>query len=290
VLAHWDEAESARRERGHLAGTWTLLGRALGTKGVGVNRVQVDPGKWSTPQHCEMAEEEIFFVLDGSGILLQNDAAHEVRAGDCIVHRAAREDHTLRAGDDGLDYLVYSNRSPTQIAVLPRAGVSWVGGLWAELGTGDHPWAREVAAGEPDVPEPSERPANIVNLDEVEGDFDGSWKRLGRDAGAERTGLNWGRLDPGESDDNAHCHSAEEEVFVILDGEGTLFLGDEEHPVHRGHVVHRPPATGVAHSWRAGDEGLTVLFYGTREPNDIIYYPNSNEIYFKGVGVVHKLG
>jgi uncharacterized cupin superfamily protein len=284
VLAHWDDVEGRRAERGHISGTWFGLGHALGTKGVGVQRVQVDPGKWSTPQHSEGAEEEIFFVLGGSGISLQEDQAYEVRPGDCIVHRANREAHTLRAGDDGLDYLVYSNRVPIQIAELPRAGVTWVGDLWAELGTGDPPWAREAAAGPPDVPELSERPPSIVNLDDVEGD----WKRLGRTAGAEQTGLNWGRLDAGE-EDPPHCHSAEEEIFVVLDGEGTLFLGEEEHPVRRGHVIYRPPGTGVAHGWRAGDQALTVLFFGTREPNDIIYYPRSNEIYFKGVGVTQKL-
>lgn len=278
MLAHWDEVESYEEKLGHLGGAWTPLGRALGTRGVGVSRVQVDPGTWSSPLHRETADEEIFFLLDGSGISLQDDKAYEVRAGDCIVHLAGREAHTLRAGDDGLDYLVYSNRRPTQSTVYPRLEAS-----------SDDPWDRESALGPPDVPELSERPPNIVNLDEVEGEFGGSWKRLGRDAGAEQTGLNWGRLDPGEEDDSPHCHSADEEIHVVLDGDGALFLGEEEHAVHRGHVVYRPPATGIAHGWRAGDRGLTVLFYGTREPNDIIYYPRTNEIYFKGVRVTQKL-
>jgi uncharacterized cupin superfamily protein len=277
VLAHWDEVESYDEKLGHLGGDWTPLGRAAGTKGIGLSRVQVDPGTWSSPLHRETADEEIFFVLAGSGISLQDDKAHEVRAGDCIVHLAGREAHSLRAGDEGLDYLVYSNRRPAQKTVYPR------------LEARDDPWDRESALGPPDVPELSGRPPNILNLDEVEGEFGGSWKRLGRDAGAEQTGLNWGRLDPGEEDDSPHCHSADEEIHVVLDGDGTLFLGDEEHAVRTGHVIYRPPATGIAHGWRAGDEGMTVLFYGTREPNDIIYYPRTNEIYFKGVRVTQKL-
>ena len=36
VIAHWDEAESGRAEAGHLAGEWTDLGVAAGTKTVGV--------------------------------------------------------------------------------------------------------------------------------------------------------------------------------------------------------------------------------------------------------------
>ena len=31
------------------------------------------------------------------------------------------------------------------------------------------------------------------------------------------------------------------------------------------------------------------LVYGTREPNDICYYPRSNKIGFRGVGVLARL-
>jgi len=86
-----------------------------------------------------------------------------------------------------------------------------------------------------------------------------------------------------------HCHSAEEEIFVVLDGDGALLLGDEEHPVRAGSVVARPAASRVAHSLRAGDGGLVYLAYGTREPNDITYYPRSGKISFRGVGVIARL-
>ena len=45
MIAHWDEAESGRAEAGHIAGEWTDLGVAAGTKTVGVCRIKVDPGK-----------------------------------------------------------------------------------------------------------------------------------------------------------------------------------------------------------------------------------------------------
>ena len=86
-----------------------------------------------------------------------------------------------------------------------------------------------------------------------------------------------------------HCHSAEEEVFVVLEGDGTLLLGDEEHPVRRGHVVARPPGTKVAHAFRAGATGISVLCYGTREPNDITYYPRSEVVAVRGVGLLGRV-
>ena len=81
-VAHWDDVEPRRREVGHLAGTWRDLGRAVGTEGVGVQRIDVDAGRWSTPAHVEGAAEEIFYVLEGSGLSWQDGAVYEIfRAG-----------------------------------------------------------------------------------------------------------------------------------------------------------------------------------------------------------------
>jgi uncharacterized cupin superfamily protein len=63
----------------------------------------------------------------------------------------------------------------------------------------------------------------------------------------------------------------------------------EDFPVRAGHVVARPAGTKVAHAFRAGENGLTFLAYGTREPNDIAYYPRSNKIYWRGVGLIGRV-
>ena len=51
----------------------------------------------------------------------------------------------------------------------------------------------------------------------------------------------------------------------------------------------RPPATKIAHSFLAGAQGLTMLVYGTRKPNDIAWYPRSNKIYWRGLGVIARI-
>jgi uncharacterized cupin superfamily protein len=299
VIAHWDDVDMDRAEVGHLGAVWSNLGVAAGTKTVGVNRIQIDPGKWSTPYHRQTAEEEIFYVLSGSGVCLQDDGAFAVRPGDCIVHRL-RQAHSLRADADGLDVLVFGTRSPTEIGHLPRAGVAWIGGTWVEVGGGDHPWEREVRAGEPDVPDLGERPANIVNRKDVEGSFEGKWRLLARVAGSELAGLNWGRLDLGDEGAPPHVHSADEEIFVVLEGEGILELWPtpqharggreyEEQPIRAGHVISRPAGSGIAHGLRASDPGMTYLAYGTRRPEDTCYYPRSNKILFRGLGLIARL-
>jgi uncharacterized cupin superfamily protein len=66
-------------------------------------------------------------------------------------------------------------------------------------------------------------------------------------------------------------------------------LADEEYPVRRGHVIARPPETRIAHAFRGGGGQLTLLAYGTREPNDTACYPHSNKISFRGVGVLTRV-
>jgi uncharacterized cupin superfamily protein len=292
VIAHWDEVEPHRRDFGNISGEWTNLGLAAGSVGVGVHRIRLAAGEIPTPQHVHPVEEEIFFVLEGSGLSKQDDNTYEIRAGDCIVHVAAREAHTLRAGEDGLVALAFGHRMRTPGAYLPNAKRYWLFPTWTDVAQEPQPYEAEP---ELDWPEPSPRPRNILNVDEVEPeewgsrDMGGLERSLGATAGSVRTGLNHEVISPGKLNTAPHCHSAEEEIFVVLEGNGTLMLGDEEHHVRRGHVVSRPPGTRKAHAFRADDEQLTLLSYGTREPNDIAYYPRSRVFALRGVGVVGRM-
>jgi uncharacterized cupin superfamily protein len=298
VLAHWDEVEPFRREKGPMAAAWQRLGDAAGARGVGVNRVRVEPGRLSTPPHSHGLSEEIFFVLDGSGLSWQDDTVCEVGAGDTIVHLADREEHTLRAGPEGLDYLVFGTRHPEEYAWLPRSRALRFGYVWTE-GRDDDPWDVESEVGELEFAEPGERPSNVVAFDDVPFDEDGD-KLLGEAAGSMRSGLNWIRREAGRRGSVPHCHSLESEAFVVLDGGGSVELWPtpltasrgatlESYELRAGHVIVRPAGTRVAHSIKAGASGITYLAYGTREPNDICFYPRSNKVYFRGVGLMTRL-
>jgi uncharacterized cupin superfamily protein len=112
---------------------------------------------------------------------------------------------------------------------------------------------------------------------------------LGRAAGSIATGMTHVQVPPGKLGAPPHCHSASEEIFVVLAGDGTLVLGADEQPVRAGSIVSRRAGSAVAHTFRAGAGGLTYLAYGTREPNDICYYPRSGKVYLVGVGVVGRI-
>src|SRR3712207_2924348 len=104
---HWDEAPSETLDEGCLRRTRWDLGEAARSVAVGLKRVRVQPGAQSSPVHAHSAEEEIFFVLGGSGRLWQDGTACEVRGGDAIVHVAEGPAHTLVAGDQGLEVLAF---------------------------------------------------------------------------------------------------------------------------------------------------------------------------------------
>ena len=300
TLAHWDEQEPYRPTAPGLGGAWTQLGTPAGSKTVGLNRIQLDPGEVSTPAHVHGADEEIFFVLAGSGLSWQDGETYEVRAGDCLVHAPLGKAHTLRAGDGGLDVLAYGTRTPDRRR-LPAQGRHLL--ALALVGRG-RPGREPVR---PRAGPRVARPLAAARLDRQPRRRRGRLRRpreaarRGRPARSSR-GLNWVALPPNEEGAPPHCHSAEEELFVVLDGEGTLELWrgpqpgvpfqtepQETHPLRRGSVVSRPAGTRISHCLRAGPAGLTYLAYGTKEPNDICYYPRSNKVFFRGLGLIARL-
>jgi uncharacterized cupin superfamily protein len=295
-LVHWDEVAVERREAGHISANWRRLGTAAGSVGVGLSRIQVDSGRWSTPVHTHGRTEEIFFVLGGSGLLWQEGAGFDIAATDCFVFAGGTGSHTLKAGPEGLDVLAFSENISDAATFLPRSKVSWLGASWVETGTLDHPFRLEAAQGPPEVKEPSSlRPPNLVRLEDLSAvvtakkTVSRTRRDLGDAVGSRTSGLGHIAVAPGKLSCPPHCHSAEEELFVVLEGEGALLLGDDEYPLKPGHVVARPPGTGVAHAFRAAERGLTLLAYGTRRSTDLCYYPRSRKISFRGLGVIGRI-
>ena len=73
--------------------------------------------------------------------------------------------------------------------------------------------------------------------------------------------------------------------------DGTALLSFEDSAVREASAIAagRPPGTRIPHSFRAGVNGLTYLAYGTRDAADILWYPRSNKVFFRGLGVIARL-
>ena len=297
TLAHWDDVERERRDVGEMRATFRGLGEAAGETLVGVARIDVDPGCRPGPVHQHASEEEIFFVLEGSGLAWIDGAVHEIGVGDTIVYLANGPEHTVIAGPDGLSVLAYGENHDPALVRLPRAGMARRGALWLEL-SADDPLQREAAAGPLELPEPTPRPSYIVALEDVEleveevGDVATTERDVARAAGSVRTGLRYNTVPAGKLNCPPHWHGNEHELFVVLEGGGELLLYDnrgevaETHALRAGHCVARPgPGRRLAHALRGGPDGMTYLAYGMRDAGEIVYYPRSRKAWLSGVMV-----
>ena len=297
TLAHWDDVERERRDVGEMRATFRGLGEAAGATVVGVARIDVDPGCRPGPVHQHASEEEIFFVIEGSGLAWIDGAVHEIGVGDTIVYLANGPEHTVIAGPDGLSVLAYGENHDPPLVRLPRAGMARRGALWLEL-SADDPLQREAAAGPLELPEPTPRPSYIVALEDVEleveevGDVATTERDVARAAGSVRTGLRYNTVPAGKLNCPPHWHGNEHELFVVLEGGGELLLYDnrgevaETHALRAGHCVARPgPGRRLAHALRGGPDGMTYLAYGMRDAGEIVYYPRSRKAWLSGVMV-----
>ncbi|MCP4231355.1 MAG: cupin domain-containing protein [bacterium] len=103
---------------------------------------------------------------------------------------------------------------------------------------------------------------------------------LGHCAGSELIYVNIDFVKPGAKSAKYHSHSAQEEFFLVLSGEGTLRFEGEEVPVKEGDFFAKLP--GSAHQFiNTGGYILKILDLGTRPEVETITYPDESIILLK---------
>jgi uncharacterized cupin superfamily protein len=172
-IAHLDEAPARDVDLGHLRARWTMVGAAAGCVNVGVRRIELPEGGWSTPAHEHGQDEEIFYVLSGRGLSWQAGDVYEVRAGDCIVYLPGAGAHSLHATEP-LDVLAFGERHEDESVGFPRLGMSFVGNRMVDsmpsvLDGIPTQYVRESQLGPPPLPAPDEGmtrpgPPTVVNV------------------------------------------------------------------------------------------------------------------------------
>jgi len=127
----------------------------------------------------------------------------------------------------------------------------------------------------------------IMNLDEVEFDdveengiFTSSRGQISSHIGARQLGYNLTVLPPGKVQCPFHSHHGEEEMFLILEGEGEIRFGDKRYPIRKYDVIACP--TGgpeVAHQIiNTGTATLRYLALSTLVDIEVCEYPDSQKI------------
>ncbi len=130
-------------------------------------------------------------------------------------------------------------------------------------------------------------PKPLVNLDELDFDdvedngyYTSQRARFSDSIGARKLGYNLTILPPGKAQCPFHSHHGEEEMFLILEGQGELRFGSERYPL-RAHDVVACPTGGadVAHQIiNTGTVPMRYLAVSNRELLDACEYPDSGKV------------
>ncbi len=92
-------------------------------------------------------------------------------------------------------------------------------------------------------------------------------------------------IPPGQASSEHHYHTAEEEHVFVLNGNGTLFSGDEQIPIETGdHVCFAAGDARAHHIENTSEDNLTFLVYGERNDNDVVFYPRAKTMWVKATG------
>jgi uncharacterized cupin superfamily protein len=127
----------------------------------------------------------------------------------------------------------------------------------------------------------------LVNLDEVpfddveeNGYYTSRRALFSASIGARKLGYNLTELPPGKSQCPFHSHREEEEMFLILEGEGELRFGEQRFKL-RPHDVIACPTGGaeVAHQIiNTGSTPMRYLSLSSVSSTEVCEYPDSQKI------------
>jgi len=129
--------------------------------------------------------------------------------------------------------------------------------------------------------------SRVINIDELKLEhfargttFESNSARIGPLLGAKELGYSYDVVPPGKRSCPFHNHRAEEEMFFIVKGTGTLRFGAEARKITAGDVICCP--TGgpeTAHQIvNDSDADLCYISVSTMMPAEVCEYPDSKKI------------
>ena len=96
---------------------------------------------------------------------------------------------------------------------------------------------------------------------------------------------------PGKCACPYHLHHAEEEMFIVLEGSGTLRVAGERLPLVRGDIVTIPAGPEYPHHIvNTSDAPLKYLSISTRRQPEVCEYPDSGKVnaFSNGRLLIHR--
>lgn len=279
-----------------------LLAESMGARKLGYSLWRIAPGKAGTPYHAHHVNEEMAWVLEGTPRLRLSGREHELRPGTAVafppgsesahqfVNRSDRPALVLLASTmlarDVIDYpdtgrrLYPAGADGGRPVVVQGERARMVEDVVRDL------WSVEPQ--EPLGPAPPLAEEGDPRIVDVEGlpweTFEGgpfrvSRRRVARSAGAGLLGYSLCRLEPGRRAWPLHAHHVNEEMFLVLEGRGTVRTPAGEEGAAPGDAIACPPGVAGAHQLAAGDQPLLYVALSTMEAPEVITHPDSDKVH-----------
>jgi len=113
--------------------------------------------------------------------------------------------------------------------------------------------------------------------------YDSQGARLARGTAARKLGASFDIVAPGKRGCPYHLHHAQEEMFVVLEGSGTLRVAGELLAIKAGDVIFIPPGPEYPHQiLNTSEQPLKYLSISTMEQPEICEYPDSGKFLAEG--------
>ncbi len=131
-----------------------------------------------------------------------------------------------------------------------------------------------------------------VRLEEVtpfayafEGEIKARMADIGRNLGSKSIGLTIQTVAPGCFSSRRHKHVFQEEILIVMAGEGTLHHGAERLPARPGDCFCYLPEDPEPHCFEnAGSTDLVIWAFGNRFSHEICLYPDQGIAFVEGLG------
>jgi uncharacterized cupin superfamily protein len=99
-----------------------MIGTKIGARNLGYNITEVSPGKRAFPCHSHRVNEEMFFILEGSGEIRVGEQTYPIRVGDIIACPPGGRETAHQIINNGLvplRYLAVSTKLTPEIVEYP---------------------------------------------------------------------------------------------------------------------------------------------------------------------------
>ena len=126
----------------------------------------------------------------------------------------------------------------------------------------------------------------IVNLENVsfvkrsQGErFEAQIAPVGAEVESKKLGFNVTVIPPGKRAFPYHAHRGNEEMFFVLEGEGSVRIAGSTHKIRKGDFISLPPGRDSAHQIiNDSTAPLRYLAVSTMENPEVVEYPNSGKL------------